>query len=198
MSQRPSTDGQHTAFTDHSIRRNPAEQPALGHSPQLTAFWKTSATERDYALAYADEAWQHGDPASFKQAHDKLQAVWQASPADAAVAAQLAYTYDLAGEPDRAEALYQQALKLEPDNLLALTNLGTHLARKGQIDQAVSLWRKALTLNPGLQAPGLNLARGELRQGQTAEALETIRRVLSLNPDSPAALEMQNQLTRSQ
>jgi len=196
MQQRPSTDGQHTAFTDHSIRRSADEEPAGRHSRQLTAFWKSSATGRDYALAYADEAWQTGDAASFKEAREKLLAVWPDVPGDAAVASQLAYTDDLAGEPDKAEALYQQALKVDPENLLALTNLGIHFARNGQIDQAVELWRKALALNPGLPAPGLNLARGLLRQGHKMEALETVRRVLSLNPDSEAALDMQRELLK--
>ena len=106
------------------------------------------------------------------------------------MAAQLAYTDDLAGEPDKAESLYQQALKVDPNNLLALTNLGTHLARKGQIDQAIELWRRALAINPGLSAPALNLVRGQLMQGKTAEARETMSRLLSLNPDSEAALAL--------
>jgi len=50
-------------------------------------------------------------------------------PGDPAVAAQLAYTYDLGGEHEKAEALYRQALKADPDNLIALTNMGTHLAQ---------------------------------------------------------------------
>ena len=187
MPTRPSTDGQHTAFTDHSIRRNAKAQITLGHSRELTPFWKSNVTERDYALAYADQA-------NFQEAHVRLKAVWQASPTDPDVAAQLAYTYDLAGEPDKAEALYQQALKLDPANLLALTNLGTHLARKGQVEQAVDMWKKAVALNPGLPAPGLNLARGQLLEGRDAEALETIRRVLSFNPDSEPALGLQRQI----
>jgi Flp pilus assembly protein TadD len=196
MQQRASTDGQHTAFTDHSIRRNAHQQQTVGHSRELVAFWTERATARDYALAYADEAWQHGDAASFKEAHEKLQGAAIGASGDAALAAQLAYTDDLAGEPDKAEALYQQALKVDPENLLALTNLGTHLARKGQIDEAVDLWRRALAINPGLPAPGLNLARGQLRQGRDAEALETVRRVLSLNPDSEAGLVLQRELER--
>ena len=190
MQQRTSTDGQHTAFTDHSIRRFPADTTPADHSSELTAFWPARATPRDYALAEAGEAWLHPNAANFQKAHERLQAVSSAANTDGTLAAQLAYTDDLTGEPDKAESLYQQALKTDPNNLLALTNLGTHLARKGQIDQAVDLWRRALAINPGLSAPALNMARGQLMQGKTAEASETIRRLLSLNPDSEAALSL--------
>jgi Flp pilus assembly protein TadD len=196
MQKRASTDGQHTAFTDHAIRRNAiAAPPPSGHSEELVAFWPADATDRDYALAYADQSWQHPDAASIKQAHDRLQAVWPHSPGDAAVAAQLAYTCDLIGDHDTAEALYLQALRDDPQNLIALTNLGTHRARRGQIRRAIDLWRKALAINPGLPVPGLNWARAEQMQGNNQQSLETVRRVLSLNPDSEAALKLERELT---
>jgi hypothetical protein len=196
MPKRESTDGQHTAFTDHSIRRNAAREPQSGHSAELVAFWPADATERDYALAYADQSWQHPDADHVKQAHDKLLAAWTHSPDDPAIAAQLAYTWDLIGDHDTAEALYRQALKADPENLTALSNLGTHLAQKGQIAQAGDLWRKALTIDPGLVIPGLNWARGEAMEGHGGAALEIIRRVLSLNPDSTPALKLQRELAR--
>ncbi len=177
MQQRPSTDGQHTAFTDHAIRRTPLAEQKAGHSQELVAFWQARATERDYALADADTG-------NWPKAREELLKV----SSDPTVAAQLAYTYDYAGEPDKAETLYETALTTDPENLLALTNLGTHLARRGEIPRAVELWKKALAINPGLLAPGLNLARGEWRLGRRSEAIETVKRVLSLNPDSDAAL----------
>ncbi len=145
-------------------------------------------------MAYADLSWQHPDAAHIKQAHDKLLAAWTHSPDDPAIAAQLAYTWDLIGDRDTAEALYRQALKADPENLIALTNLGTHLAQRGQIAHADDLWRKALTIDPGLAIPGLNLARGESMEGHGSAALQIIRRVLSLNPDSAPALKLQRDL----
>jgi len=195
MPKRASTDGQHTAFTDHAIRRIAGQTPQAGHSQELVAFFPADATERDYALAYADQSWQHPDAAAIKQAHDKLQAVWPQSPRDPAVAAQLAYTCDLLGDHDTAEALYLQALRDDPQNLIALTNLGTHRARRGQMKQAIDLWRKALAINPGLPVPGLNWARAEQMQGDKQQSLEIVRRVLSLNPDSEAALKLERELT---
>jgi Flp pilus assembly protein TadD len=195
MPTRESTDGQHTAFTDHSIRRNANSAPTPGHSPELVAFWPADATERDEALAYADQSWQHPTPANIKKAHDKLLTAWSHAPGDPTVAAQLAYTWDLIGDHATAESLYRQALQGDPENLIALTNLGTHLAQKGQIAQADDLWRKALSIDPGLAEPGLNLARGEALQGQVSDALESIHRVLSLHPDSEAALKLRRDLT---
>jgi hypothetical protein len=190
MPKRESMDGQHTAFTDHCIHRPSEAPPQTGHSSELVAFWPTDATERDEALAYADQSWQHPTPANIRKAHDKLLAAWPHSPGDATVAAHLAYTWDLIGDHDSAESLYRQALQTDPENLIALTNLGTLLAQKGQIAPADDLWRKALSIYPGLAVPGLNLTRGEAMEGNHSAALEIIRRVLSLNPDSAPALKL--------
>lgn len=195
MPERPSTDGQHTAFTDHSIQRTLEVKQPAERSEQLTAFWKAGATARDYALAGADEAWHSGQGARFEKVHQELQAVLPTAPDDATVAAQLAYTEDLAGEPAKAEELYRKALKVDSENLLALTNLGTHLARAGEMAQAVELWQRALAINPGLLPPGLNMARVQWRLGRLSEAQETVRRVLSLNPDSEAALDLLHEMT---
>jgi tetratricopeptide (TPR) repeat protein len=145
-------------------------------------------------LAYADKAWLRGDAASIRRAHEKLQAVLSQAPNDAAVAAQLAYTDDLGGDTANAEALYRVALKADPENLIALTNLAAHLAQQGQLSKAIDLWRKALVINPGLPIPGLNLARAEDAQGHRREALEILSQVLSLNPDSQEAFDLRRKL----
>ena len=188
MGIRPSTDGQHTAFTDHAIHRSAERRDLTTPSTELIAFWPATATARDYALAYAQEAWLRGDAATARRAHEKLQAVWSLAPNDGAVAAELGYTNDVGGDAGKAQALYEQALKADSENLLALTNLATHLAQAGRVNEAVGLWKKALAINPGSQVPGLNLAMVEEAEGQRGAALETVRQVLSLNPDSERAL----------
>ena len=180
MPTRATTDGQHTAFTDHAIRRLPLADQKSTHSPELVAFWPARTTERDYALADADTG-------NWQKAREELLRV--ASP-DAAAASQLAYTYDMTGEPAKAEPLYESALKADPNNLVALTNFGIHLARRGKLAQAAELWKRALAINPGLVPPALNLARIEWRLDQHAEAIATVRNVLSLNPDSVPALAL--------
>lgn len=183
MQQRASTDGQHTAFTDHSIRRTPAASMPGGHGDELVAFWKDRATPRDYALAYVDIG-------NWRKAREELLKVSD----DPSVAAPLAYTDDLAGETQKAEDLYRQALAKDQDDLLALTNLGIHLARRGELTQAVDLWKRALAINPGLEAPGLNLARIEWKLGRRAEAKAAVSQVLSLNPDSVQAQSLLRQM----
>ena len=194
MQTRASSDGQHTSFTDHSISRDNAAPNQTSHSDELVSFWPARASDRDTALAYASEATIRGDAASIQQAHQKLQAVWSSGQTDAAVATQLEYSEDLLGATDRAGTLYRQALKSEPEDLTALTNLATHLARGGNLEEPIALWQKALLINPGLQAPGLNLALAEQMEGHRAAALEVLRQVLSLNPDLPPALKLRDKL----
>lgn len=198
MTERATTDGQHTAFTDHSISRLPrTTKVSVPGAIELRSFWPKEATIREVALAYADEAWRRGDAASARVAHQKLEAAYAIHPGDAAVTAQLAYTYDLGGVPDRAEALYRQALDTDGGNLIALTNLATHLAQKGQVEEAIRLWRRALAIDPGLQAAGLNLARAEASQGKKDAAYETLRQVLSLHPGLEAARSLALEIAKT-
>jgi tetratricopeptide (TPR) repeat protein len=196
MEKRSSKDGQHTAFTDHSIPGKAHSPREKGHSDELVAFWPASTTERDAALAYADEAWLKKDAESVKEAQKRLRAVWARGFEDPAVAAQLGYADDLSGDVAEAEILYRAALKADPENLVALTNLATHLARGGQVKQAITLWQKALRINPGLLAAGLNLARTEEAEGHGRAALEIVGQTLRLNPDSERALELRRDVLR--
>lgn len=58
------------------------------------------------------------------------------------------------GEPALAERSYRKALKIDPDQLMALNNLAWLLAQENRkLDEAESLIRHALTLHPEPRAP---------------------------------------------
>ena len=61
------------------------------------------------------------------------------------------------GSADEAITWYQKALKLNPQFVDALYNLGSIYHQKGQLDEAVGYYEKALQLNPQLAMAYNNL-----------------------------------------
>lgn len=58
--------------------------------------------------------------------------------------------YERAGQPDKAEKLYRDALQAQPEMPEALLNLGRILETGGKADEARSCWSRALEAEPAL------------------------------------------------
>jgi tetratricopeptide (TPR) repeat protein len=57
------------------------------------------------------------------------------------------------GQHDEAIAAYERALRIEPDDIYSINNLGNAYRDSGRPRQAMHLWREAVKINPGyLQA----------------------------------------------
>jgi hypothetical protein len=125
MPKAQSVDITHGVTTDHTISRLSQSTGPL----RLTALIG-SAGDRELGLAYAER----NDP----RARELLS---RATPKDAPVLIRLA-GYEQ--ERQRAAALYEAALKLEPYNTAALVNLGTLYAQADRSTDAEGLWRRAL------------------------------------------------------
>lgn len=74
------------------------------------------------------------------------------------------------GRTDEAIRRYRDALRLAPDYLHALNDLGVQLTRAGRAGEAVELLRRAVALAPSSYPPALNLAIALLGVGNPAEA----------------------------
>jgi cytochrome c-type biogenesis protein CcmH/NrfG len=49
----------------------------------------------------------------------------------------------------KGQRYYEQALRADPGNLEALSNLASILAEKGKYAKAIRIWEKALEIDPG-------------------------------------------------
>lgn len=69
-----------------------------------------------------------------------------AQPAKSDLAAQINAGYDLLeqGKFDQAQKVYEEILKQQPDNALALNNLAAISCKQGKFDQALALLNRAL------------------------------------------------------
>jgi Flp pilus assembly protein TadD len=195
MPKRQAVDGLHAAFTDHSLRRYGNDMPAAkSNTQELVPFWPGTASTRDLALAYMDVASRTHKEADYLRAYAALEKAVQEAGDDAEVLSHLAYLKDFAGSPAEAVQLYQRAFRLDPQNTLALTNLGQHLAMEGKAAEAIPLWQHVVKLDPGLAAPSLNLAYAFLQTGDVSGARKAIESLLYFNPDFEKGLALKKQV----
>src|SRR5215472_1960768 len=117
MPKTSALDAGHGVFTDHSIPRAPAKSPipAITTSWQLRPFSQADARDRELGLAYAEVVVRTGDPRQRAEAIRLLTAASQ----DAEVQSRLGSLVE-----QRELSLYQSALRQDPDQIVALVNLG--------------------------------------------------------------------------
>jgi tetratricopeptide (TPR) repeat protein len=93
---------------------------------------------------------------------------------------------DLAG----ARLAYEEALKLAPNRVDALSNLGLVYLNLEKNEKAIEYLGKALSLNPALHAVRMFLGLAYFRAGQTEAAQQELTKVLEAQPGHPQALHL--------
>ena len=193
MPKRPVRDVQHSAYTDHDIRK-PGVLTGAGAGAstgvltggrtdasgerKLVPFGGVEAGDREIGLAYA------AVPGFEKLARQYLERVPQD---DAEVLAHLAYLYESGRNQSKAAPLYQKAIKLDPSQVAAAVNLGNLYIKSGQAREAIRLWQYALEKSPGLETVRLSLAVALYRSGDSAGAEGGLTKLLELNPGNTVA-----------
>jgi tetratricopeptide (TPR) repeat protein len=183
MAKRPVRYVQHSAYTDHAIRKAGAPAARNGER-KLLPFGGMEAGDREFGLAYA------AVPGFEKRATEYLE---RAPQDDAEVLAHLAYLYESSGKASNAASLYQKALKLDPSQVAAAVNLGNLYIKGGLAREAIGLWRYALERSPGLETVRLSLAVALYRNGDSAGGEASLRKLLELNPANTAARQLLNE-----
>lgn len=176
-----SREGEHVVYTDHTISRRPRQ--TVNESATLRPFWKGAVPERDLALAAT------GDARRVLRLADRADD-------DIPLLVQLAQAFDAAGESERAIALYERVLRLDPLHPSA-ANLAVYRMRAGRVQEAISLWEGVFDRNPALSGPGINLALAHLQNGNAAAAEAAVLRVLRFHPDLEPARRLLAKLRSS-
>lgn len=182
MPKRRSREGEHVAFTDHTIARRPSTPVPDRHDGVLRNFWPGAADGRDLAIAHASL----GRPSI--AALEKLQ-----GSGDPLVLTQLGQAYDAARRGDLAQAIYERLLRLDPTNVAA-SNLAIYRARAGRTAEAIAMWRDVFARHPEMASAGLNLAAAQMAAGDRAGARGTAERLLRFHPDLDAARRLLEEL----
>ncbi|WIL20852.1 O-linked N-acetylglucosamine transferase, SPINDLY family protein [Geothrix sp.] len=80
-------------------------------------------------------------------------------------------------------AALNRAARLEPDNAVALCNLGAAEQRQGQTAKALERYRRALKFDPNLAIAHYNMGLGLRIVGSKEEAMEAFRCAIAVQPD---------------
>lgn len=187
----PSKDVAHVQTTDHRILRYPSTAPmprlqvrGTAGAP-LVAFPAGDAplaTTRDFALAWESLA-QRNVPDAGREAESYLRKAVNERPEDPLLLSALAFVEQAHKNDKDARELYERALKIDPLNNEAATNLGMIEAGSGNLRRAVELWQGAFARAPHRSAIGVNLAMAFCVVGQRPEGRRYVERVLEFNPD---------------
>ncbi len=92
------------------------------------------------------------------------------------------------GEFEKSIAAWRDALKMEPKDVSALSNLGSALTYAGRLEEATEQYREALAADPENYKTQSNLGVALSRTGNLEEALAHLKRALELNPEDVASL----------
>jgi tetratricopeptide (TPR) repeat protein len=84
---------------------------------------------------------------------------------------------------DEAVDCYRQVLKIKPDAVGALINLGNVYQRLNKLEEAVASFQQALKIHPDIAQAHNNLGAALSSQGKFAEAVDSYRRALKVQPD---------------
>jgi superkiller protein 3 len=91
------------------------------------------------------------------------------------------------GKTDEAIALFQKAIRLDPDFGDAHYELGSALGMRGQWQQAIFEFREAIRLQPNDQASHYNLGHALLTEQDLDAAISELRTAIQLKPDDAYA-----------
>ena len=82
-----------------------------------------------------------------------------------------------------AVAARREAIRLQPDDADAHSNLGLALAAQGKLDEAIAEYREAIRLQPDSAEAHYNLGIALAHQGKLDEAVAEYRTAIRLKPD---------------
>ena len=119
---------------------------------------------------------------------------WLARVDDQAVGAQVvlrrANSLLAAGDLDAAQPLYEGVLVSDPDEVVALINLGNVHLRRRDGQRALPLFERAVELKPADPHPRLGLAMALIAAGQRDRGIAELDEVLRLDPENAQARAM--------
>jgi tetratricopeptide (TPR) repeat protein len=177
----------------HRLRKYPeASDSTANPNETLVPIFSPGTTKRDVALAYY-KALLEGNFALQQKAYEELEAIKPELSGGKDALAALGILSEERGDYKQAQELFQEVLKLDPRNLIAISNLGTLLAKSGDLQGAISILRPAFERNEDVAGLAKNLAQVECIAGDTASARATLQKTLQY---SPGLRDVRHMLTR--
>lgn len=145
---------------------------ALRHEPQSAVAWAALGD------SYAHRDWPDKATPHYRRA-------LEIAPDLTACRLALAQSLDALGHAEAALEESSEAVRRDPDDPVALNNLGARLARAGRVPEAAKMFRQAVARAPNY-APALrNAAFAALEAGDAEEAADLLERARRADPEAP-------------
>lgn len=192
-------DADHVVFTDHSIPRRPGRSaPTPPPEAPLVRFDGAPPDPRDLGLAYASLGGRERVPAYQERAFELLRQAVAGGARDPQALLHLAELYKNRGDEKSAIPLYEEAMRLDPDQVGASVALGAIHADRGQWREAVRLFQDALSKNPALVGVRTALAMVLLETGEAEAARSALEKALEFDPAYLPARQLLDQIRKAQ
>jgi len=171
----------HMALGNTSARAGKYDQALAEFQKVLEATDRKSKVAADLYLRMGEVHRRKGDLNSSITALQAAREIW---PDNAAIVSTLALVLGGAGRSQEARLAYEQTLKLDPANAVALNNLAFIIAENGgDLDQALTFAQRAKQLLPGLNEVSDTLGLIYLRKNLNDEALRIFADLVAKEPN---------------
>lgn len=114
-----------------------------------------------------------------------------------ALTSSLGIEYATKGDIPKAQQLFLQACRLNPNNSMIFANLGNTFLLTGDINNAKMAYERSVRLDATNSVPFYNLGLIFEKEGNKAEALKMYHRYLELTPQVPEAIRNQIRMLES-
>jgi protein O-mannosyl-transferase len=158
------------------------------------SYWKNTGTLFSHTLEVTKRnALAHGILAEYYSSKGKLEEAADQYERANAIQPQpdmlnnLGNAYFLMGRVEDAMRVYAEAVQRDPNQPVALTNLGIMLAEKKRFKEAEGFYSRAVSVAPDYEAAYTAWAETLLRQGLFHGAWNKIETALLKNPENPVA-----------
>ncbi|TAH20255.1 MAG: tetratricopeptide repeat protein [Cytophagales bacterium] len=123
--------------------------------------------------------------------YEKVLAV---EPENADVKVKLGVTYTITATPMQGIKMIREVLEKEPENQLAIFNLGLLSMQSGQYEKAVERFEKLIKINPKDVNSCLLLAQSLVNLGKTKEAIDSLEKFKANLSASPLDTEIKQRI----
>ncbi len=187
------------AYSDYLQGRFFYERRTQSDLEKATSYFEQAIKlDPGYARAWSGLAWARMSQADseygvsfeegYRLAREAAEKALQLDPSLAEAHAAIGrikrtHDWDWAG----ADASFQRAIALEPQNAVALMSASSLAASLGRFDDAVALGRRAVELDPLSVVAHISLGMRAYYAGQQELAIASYQKALELNPGDPSA-----------
>ncbi len=154
---------------------------------------KSEPSNPDLRLGLADAYFKRAQSAEgdarkpdFKAAGDAYAKAGELKPGNADLPFNAALAYQNAGEYTLAEAQWRLALKTRPDDVDAMSALGSTLTELGKFDEAIKILHQAVMKDPKNKVRHRQLGAAYTKAGNNSKATEELMVYLALHNGKPA------------